>query len=494
MMTAAAATLSAIFHVVAAAPAADKVDVLPGFQPTNFSVYSGYLLVPGPFEQNSYDSLSIHYQFHESMNNPKTDPIATWHQGGPGGSSIDVGLYTEMGFFQVDNQGTHTNPYSWNTVSSMLYLESPAGSGSESGFSSCIQGGKPVDCYWNDTSQAEAYAHTLAAFFGAFPEFASNDLYITGESYAGQYVPNIAHFILNNEPFKTKLNLKGIALGNACWGGNATHVQCNGENAAQHMAEIYHGKGLSSEANYADIQAKCQFPDISDDCESALRTQSEQVGPHNIYNIYDNCPRMREFTEASGATMYDIRQALEAELNTGVPAVQTLERKLGHPAGTLGYPSGGYPWACGGMDDVRTWLQQPAVMKALHVSNPGASGFHYHSSGPASITLHPELATKLRVLIYNGDADACVPYRGNEEWIADLVSDGDLSVSEDWRPWYNDVWPGTPAGYVTAYKVAAAPNNDFHFLTIRLAGHMVPTFQPASSISFFSRFLQGKPF
>ena len=51
------------------------------------------------------------------------------HQGGPGGSSINVGLYTEMGYFQIDDEGTHTNPYSWNTVASMLYLESPAGSG-----------------------------------------------------------------------------------------------------------------------------------------------------------------------------------------------------------------------------------------------------------------------------------------------------------------------------------------------------------------------------
>ena len=80
---------------------------------------------------NEYDSLSIHYQFHESQGDPKTDPIATvraplfasvfrfrspapleqWHQGGPGGSSIDVGLYTEMGYFQVDSEGTHTNDY-----------------------------------------------------------------------------------------------------------------------------------------------------------------------------------------------------------------------------------------------------------------------------------------------------------------------------------------------------------------------------------------------
>ena len=34
---------------------------------------------------------------------------------------------------------------------------------------------------------------------------------------------------------------------------------------------------------------------------------------------------------------------------------------------------------------------------------------------------------------------------------------------------------------------------DFSFATIRLAGHMVPTFQPAPSLAFFERFLGAKP-
>ena len=69
----------------------------------------------------------------------------------------------------------------------MLYLESPAGSGESSGFSTCISGGKAVSCEWDDVNQGEAYAHTLQAFFKAFPEYGNNDLYLTGESYFGQY-------------------------------------------------------------------------------------------------------------------------------------------------------------------------------------------------------------------------------------------------------------------------------------------------------------------
>jgi hypothetical protein len=69
-------------------------------------------------------------------------------------------------------------------------------------------------------------------------------------------------------------------------------------------------------------------------------------------------------------------------------------------------PSGGYTWSCGGMSATSAWIVRPDVRKALHLSSDSAgSRFSYSWSGPASITLWPFLATKLRVLIYNGDAD-----------------------------------------------------------------------------------------
>lgn len=79
------------------------------------------------------------------------------------------------------NGGIAKKPRTTQVVN-MLYLESPAGSGDSSGYSECIKGGKAVACSWDDVSQAEAYAHSLAAFKEAFPEYAGNDLYLTGES------------------------------------------------------------------------------------------------------------------------------------------------------------------------------------------------------------------------------------------------------------------------------------------------------------------------
>ena len=45
------------------------------------------------------------------------------------------------------------------------------------------------------------------------------------------------------------------------------------------------------------------------------------------------------------------------------------------------------------------------------------------SKKQASVLLYPKIASRIRVLIYNGDADMCVPYNGNEEWLAQLEAD-----------------------------------------------------------------------
>ena len=62
--------------------------------------HNRYLDVPGPFEQNDYDSLKIHYEFHTSQNDPSKDPVLTWHQGGPGGSSVSVGAWYVLRVFE----------------------------------------------------------------------------------------------------------------------------------------------------------------------------------------------------------------------------------------------------------------------------------------------------------------------------------------------------------------------------------------------------------
>ena len=109
----------------------------------------------------------------------------------------------------------------------MLYLDAPAGSNDPIGFSTCSEAGKGGEkvasiCKWNDKTQAVAYAHTLLAFYKAFPEFAGNDLYLTGESYAGQYLPNIASTILTSPMFNNSIPRKAWPWAMGAGGGPKT--------------------------------------------------------------------------------------------------------------------------------------------------------------------------------------------------------------------------------------------------------------------------------
>lgn len=461
---------------------ADLVHQVPDFQPTSFKVYSGFLTVKGPFNLTDYDELQIHYQLDCSQRSAN-DPVVTWHQGGPGGSSM-IGGWTEMGYFQVSDAGPFVNPYAWNRRANMLYLESPAGSHDPIGFSTCLKNGEVQRvCDWNDKSQAEAYAHTLLAFFEAFPEFKNNDLYLTGESYAGQYIPNIAYFITTEMPSKFT-NLKGIAVGNGCWGGTANTVVCNGPHAERNDVDLFFGKGLMSKELRDHVYKACGydggFP--GPECPGALLQMDNEVGPHNVYDIYDNCAGAAQWSAASGKTLGWLRRYLRENMH---------DPKAIKEAQAMG---GGYNWACGGIDDTAKYFEREDVQKALHLDKPNKSLFNYQSSGPASVTLYPHLVKKMRILIYNGDADSCVPYIGNEEWTTDLAKTGAITELKSWHPWFESTQSPVPAGYATTYNVTGAPDKDFSFVTIRLAGHMVPTFQPGPAYAFFDRFLSHQPF
>lgn len=71
----------------------------------------------------------------------------------------------------------------------MLYLESPAKVGYSIG-----------NGVVNDNTVAEQNLRALLDFFTRFPEYKTKEFYITGESYAGVYIPLLANeIILHNE-------------------------------------------------------------------------------------------------------------------------------------------------------------------------------------------------------------------------------------------------------------------------------------------------------
>jgi len=167
---------------LASADEADRVMSLPnGTESIDMTsaTYSGYL--------NVTETKSLHYIYVESMDSPSFDPLVIWFNGGPGCSSM-LGFMQEHGPWIIDDGEDYINPnpYSWNRRANMLYIESPAGVG----FS--IAGEETSDWTQNDMSQSEDAMIALKEWYVKFPERVENNLFVSGESYGGIYVPYLS--------------------------------------------------------------------------------------------------------------------------------------------------------------------------------------------------------------------------------------------------------------------------------------------------------------
>ncbi|KAL4484568.1 hypothetical protein ABPG74_019745 [Tetrahymena malaccensis] len=185
----------------------------------NHTFYTGYLDVG--FNDNV---TGLAFVFYSKINATTPEEIAAaptliWLNGGPGSSSM-YGAFFENGPYRVLNQSgemiVEQNPNSWTQSYNMLYIDQPIAVG----FSrSAMDEYHPV----NEDQVAEQFYKGLLSFYtsGCYSNVIYHDspLFISGESYGGKYVPNIAAEILkqNNQTDITgnlKIPLKGISIGN----------------------------------------------------------------------------------------------------------------------------------------------------------------------------------------------------------------------------------------------------------------------------------------
>ncbi|GJN39422.1 hypothetical protein PR202_gb28540 [Eleusine coracana subsp. coracana] len=254
--------------------AADRVESLPG-QPSDvgFRQFAGYVTV------NETHGRALFYWLFEATDDVQDKPLVLWLNGGPGCSSVGYGAMEELGPFQVQNNGEIVlNPNSWNKDANLLFLESPVGVG----FS-----------YTNTTDDLTEFGDELAAhdahvflvnWFKRFPQFKGHNFYITGESYAGHFVPQLAEKILEgneNGPRKDLINLKGIMIGNAA-------IDSSSDNRG--MAEYAWNHAVISDQVYAAITKECSFSDDeeeeSDECGVAWKNFYEVFKDIDIYSLY----------------------------------------------------------------------------------------------------------------------------------------------------------------------------------------------------------------
>jgi len=466
-----------------AAIAGDQVTSLPGWNgPLPSDQYSGYLNVgSGKF---------LHYWLQMSENTPATAPTVVWFNGGPGCSSM-MGAMQEMGAFSAaQNSSTSpitlkSRPTRWNQQANMLFIEAPAGVG-------LSYATTPAGLVHNDTSTAVDNYHALQQFFAGFPELLSNDLYLAGESYAGVYVPTLAYQVVthNDAGAQPKLPLKGIMVGNGCTGSEIG--SCSNAGTLTRM-EFLFGQGLYSPSTHALVTSACAENLTDKACVAALAQAHNEIGAVNIYDVIADC-----HTGGNGdLTDDDAARTTSARLDYTARPMTAVERQvmeaagLGATADDDGPSHGPGPVECipGGASEA--WLNQAAVRTALHAKSEASIGkftpctnkITYTSTEPNEPRdIYPTLIkAQLRIMIFNGQRDACVPYLDNEQWTSGMG----LGVKSAWHPWYRK---DQVAGYAVVYE------DNFSFVTLSRAGHMCPQFAPLDSYEMFTRYINEQPF
>ncbi|KAI8548712.1 hypothetical protein RHMOL_Rhmol07G0295300 [Rhododendron molle] len=251
---------------------ADKIDFLPGQpQGVDFDQYAGYVTV------NQTAGRALFYYFVESPNNSLANPLVLWLNGGPGCSSLGYGAMEELGPFRVNSDGKtlFRNEYSWNNVANVIFLESPAGVGFS--YSNTSSDYKTV----GDKRTAEDSYVFLINWLERFPQYKSRDFYITGESYAGHYVPQLAYTILSNNKItnQTVINLKGIAIGNPYIDDGTT---------VKGIYDYYWTHALISDETHAGITRHCDFVsgNFSRTCKLYRNQAFVEHGKLDLYDIY----------------------------------------------------------------------------------------------------------------------------------------------------------------------------------------------------------------
>ncbi|KAL6865171.1 hypothetical protein ACP4OV_016322 [Aristida adscensionis] len=180
------------------------------------------------------------YYFVRSEDDHRRDPVLLWLTGGDRCSVLSA-LAFEIGpvkFIEEPYEGgvprLTYNPYSWTKVASVLFVDSPVGTGFS--FSRCSSRSSSPSLWFTD-----------------HPEYLGNALYIGGDSYGGKIVPFLAQMISEDieAGHRPHLYLQGL-VGNPATG---EIVDINSR------VPFAHGMGIISDQLYERITRLCQGED-----------------------------------------------------------------------------------------------------------------------------------------------------------------------------------------------------------------------------------------
>ncbi|KAJ6602734.1 Alpha/Beta hydrolase protein [Mycena vulgaris] len=352
------------------------------------------------------------------------------------------------------------------------------------------------------------FAGFLSNIVKLFPSLAKRPLYLTGESYAGTYIPYITKTIFSTP--NPRVNLAKMVVGDGTLGSAATFGEVPTITTIETYPQLigydpvvfnyfktqYHLCGYDLNLTYPQNGHFPTLPSLSPSFGSIFPPARKAL--NSLKTLVAQNGRL---SQGSGTTKREIERREERR--------QAWKRSLaGRPNGTLDplygcFISGelldcalnfSFPWASpvGGADvyDIPDALnpEVPSDPRSeIHIECGTANGTNFNDPSPEPMVFIPDLATnatarRVKIVFYSGNDDSLVAHRGTE-------ADQNMTFGvvqgfsrKPATPFTDD--KGKFAGIIHQER-------NLTYALFKGAGHLVPNSVPEAAFVFVSEFVLG---
>ncbi|EME44633.1 hypothetical protein DOTSEDRAFT_88719 [Dothistroma septosporum NZE10] len=380
-------------------------------------LYSG--LIPIDYTNTSN---ALFFIFQPTTGVPR-DEITIFLNGGPGWSSFES-FSQETGRFTW-HPGTFRpveNPYAWTNETNMLWVDQPIGTGYSIGTPTA-------------TSEEET-AQNFVEFFENFQDLfgiKNYKIYVTGESYAGRYVPYIAAAMIDRNSTK-HFDVRGALLYDPCIGNwDWTQQEIPVVPFARRHNNIM-GFNETFLTHLEELHETCGYAKY---LETYLTYPPPALQPPAFFNSSDPENKTCALWELLDHAAFSINPCFNVyAVNEGCPLLWDI---LGHrtqfdyiDVGATVYPNRTDVKKAMHAPDIPWYLDQtytPVFTAQSGHGGPQMTGDI--SADPIQHVLPKVIEHTNRVLISNGDLDMIIPTQGTLLSIQNMTWHGHLGFQAE---------------------------------------------------------------
>ena len=455
-------------------------------------IYSGYLETNEPGNELFY----IYMPSQNGDEEKNNEPLLLWLNGGPGCSSL-IGMLTEIGpvVSNLYSDKWTQNEYAWNKNLNVLFIENPAGVG-------FTKANKNIT--YSEIKTAKNLHEALNNFFEEFEHLKKRDFYITGESYAGVYIPYLTEELINTN---STINLKGILIGNPMTSYTFDYDRSTPDfalshglidldtylNFSQNCPCVKPERAFIEYFGLEDYETKCNISiednsnefisyKVTKKCNEIRQKISDLIYGIDIYGIYRKCKHNNNKNIQNNYKSFILKQLSKYKHNNifmddiDSSESDSLENEIDIIQKNI----------CDDDLFIDDFLNNKKIKEKLNVNLnktwKQCANLNYSIS--ESIDFYksylPKINNTIKVWIMSGDTDIIMSTLGTKRWIYSLNS----KVKNDWEPYFDH--ENQICGFKITYE------NGLTLITAKGAGHMLPQDKPKIAEIILNLFIESK--